>query len=70
MRSEDVRLGMLVWAHRGSRERALRGRIGIVTQRFGNDGYSPFGVRFEDEQLELLWAAELKEAMEFYEHYG
>ena len=73
MKSEDVQLGMLVEVHRGFREPALRGRIGIVRQRFGRHIYSPFEVQFaniEDKQLEMLWAHEFEEAEEFYEHYG
>jgi hypothetical protein len=47
---------------RGSREADLRGRIGIVKQRFGNHSYTPFEVQFEsNKQLELLWAVEFEE---------
>ena len=71
MRTEDVELGMLIEVHRGSKEPELRGRIGIVRQRFGNHSHSPFEVRFwKDEQLELLWASEFEGLEEFYEHYG
>jgi hypothetical protein len=71
MRTEDVELGMLIEVHRGSKEPELRGRIGIVRQRFGNHSHSPFEVRFwKDEQLELLWASEFIESEQFYEHYG
>ena len=57
--------------HRGPKEPGLRGRIGIVRQRFGNHSYSPFEVRFgKNEQLELLWASEFEESGEFYQHYG
>jgi len=46
----------------------LRGRIGIVKQRFGNHSYTPFEVQFEsNKQLELLWAVEFEESEEFYE---
>jgi hypothetical protein len=64
MRSQDVRLGMLVQVGRGSMEPALRGRIGIVRQRFGRHSYAPFEVQFEsieDKPHELLWASEFEE---------
>jgi hypothetical protein len=70
MKSEDVRLGMLVQVRGGSREPALRDRIGIVRQRFGNHSYSPFEVQFVDKQRELLWASEFEEVEVFYKHYG
>ena len=72
MRTEDVQLGMLVQVKRGSREADLRGRTGIVKQRFGNHSYTPFEVQFENienKQQELLWASEFEEAEEFYGHY-
>ena len=63
MRTEDMQIGMFVQVQRGSREADLRGRIGIVRQRFGKHSYSPFEVQFENEQLELelLWASEFEE---------
>ncbi len=70
MKSEDVRLGMLVQVCGGSREPALRDRIGIVRQRFWNHSYSPFEVQFVDKQRELLWASEFEEVEVFYKHYG
>jgi hypothetical protein len=70
MKSEDVRLGMLVQVRGGSREPALRDRIGIVRQRFWNHSYSPFEVQFVDKQRELLWASEFEEVEVFYKHYG
>ena len=70
MRMEDVQLGMLVQVHGGAMEPALRGRIGIVKQRFGNHSSSPFYVQFENKQLEMLWASEIEESEEFYQHYG
>jgi hypothetical protein len=70
MRTEEVQLGMFVQVHRGSREADLRGRIGIVRQRFGKHSYSPFEVRFVNKQMELLWASEFEEAEVLYEHYG
>jgi hypothetical protein len=48
----------------------LRDRIGIVRQRVGNRSYSPFEVRFEGKQRELLWASEFEEVEVFYENYG
>ena len=66
MRTEDVELGVFVEVDRGRKEPGLRGRIGIVRQRFGNHSYSPFEVRFgKNEQLELLWASEFEESGEF-----
>jgi hypothetical protein len=70
VRSEDVQIGMLVQVHRGSREPDLRGRIGVVRQRFGNNSFSPFEVRFGDKQLEVLWAREFGKAEELYQQYG
>ena len=70
MKSENVKLGMLVRVRGGSREPALRDRIGIVRQRFWNHSYSPFEVRFVNKEMELLWASEFEEAEMFYEHYG
>ena len=70
MKSEDVRLGMLVQVRGGSREPALRDRIGIVRQRFGNHSYTPFEVQFVDKQRELLWSSEFEEVEVFYKHYG
>jgi hypothetical protein len=64
MKSEDVRLGMLVQVRRGSREAYLGDRIGIVRHRFGNHIYLPFEVQFEsveDKPRELLWASEFEE---------
>ena len=63
MRTKDVQVGMLVQVRRGSREADLRGRIGIVRQRFGKHSYTPFEVQFENKQgeLELLWAVEFEE---------
>ena len=62
MRTEDVQLGMLVQVKRGFREAYLRGRIGIVKQRYGNHSYTPFAVEFEsNKQQELLWAGEFEE---------
>ena len=65
MKFEDVELGMLVQVRRGFREPDLRGRIGIVRERFGNHSYAPFEVQFEksgDKQpQELLWASEFEE---------
>jgi hypothetical protein len=64
MKSEDVRLGMLVQVRRGSREPYLRDRIGIIRQRFGPHIYLPFEVQFEsieDKPHELLWASEFEE---------
>ena len=64
MRSQDVRLGMLVQVRRGSMESGLRDRIGIVRHRFGNHSYSPFEVQFESIEYkphELLWASEFEE---------
>ena len=55
MKTEDVELGMFVQVRRGFREAYLRGRIGIVRQRFGYHSYSPSEVQFgKNEQLELL----------------
>ena len=70
MKSEDVKLGMLVQVRRGSREAYLRDRIGIVRQRVGYRSYSPFEVHFAGKQRELLWASEFEEVDVFYEHYG
>ena len=71
MRAEDVELGMLIEVHRGSKESDLRGRIGIVRHRVGNHSHSTFEVRFgKDEQPEVLWASELEESEQFYQHYG
>ena len=70
MKSEDVKLGILVQVRGGSREPALRDRIGIVRQRFWNHSYSPFEVHFVDQQRELLWASEFEEAEVVYKHYG
>jgi hypothetical protein len=62
MRTEDVQVGMFVQVHRGYREADLRGRLGIVRQRFGKHSYTPFEVQFENnKQLELLWASEFEE---------
>jgi hypothetical protein len=64
MKSEDVRLGMLVQVRRGSREADLRDRIGIVRQRAWNHSYSPLDVQFEsitNKPHELLWASEFEE---------
>ena len=62
MRSEDVKLGMVVKVRRGFREANLRDRIGIVRERFGNHSYTPFEVQFENnKKLELLWAVEFEE---------
>ncbi len=62
MKTEDVQLGMFVQVQRGFREAYLRGRIGIVRQRFGNHSYTPFEVQFGDnQQEELLWANEFEE---------
>jgi hypothetical protein len=64
MKSENVKLGMLVQVRRGSREADLRDRIGIVRQRFWNHSYSPFEVQFEsieNKPHELLWASEFEE---------
>ena len=65
MKSEDVKLGILVQVRGGSREPALRDRIGIVRQRSWNHGYSPFEVHFVDQQRELLWASEFEEVEAF-----
>ena len=70
MRSEDVKLGILVQVRGGSREPALRDRIGIVRQRFWNHGYSPFEVHFVRKQRELLWASEFEEVEVVDRHYG
>jgi hypothetical protein len=70
MKSENVKLGMLVGVRGDSREPALRDRIGIVRQRVGNRSYSPFEVHFAGKQRELLWASEFEEVEVFYEHYG
>ena len=62
MRSEDVELGMFVEVRWGAQEAYLRDRIGIVRQRYGNHGYSPFEVQFGyKQQQELLWANEFEE---------
>ena len=63
MRSQDVRLGMLVKERRGSMASGLRDRVGIVRHRFGSHSYSPFEVQFESIEYkphELLWASELE----------
>ena len=70
MKSEDVKLGILVQVRRGSREAYLRDRIGIVRHRFGNHSYSPFEVHFVDQQREMLWASEFEEVDVVYGHYG
>ncbi len=70
MKSENVKLGMLVWVRGGSREPALRDRIGIVRQRVGYRNYSPFEIHFEGKQRELLWASEFEEVEVFYGHHG
>ena len=62
MKSEDVKLGMVVKVRRGAREADLRDRIGIVRERFGNHSYTPFEVQFGDKQpQEILWASEFEE---------
>ena len=62
MKSEDVKLGMVVKMRRGAREANLRDRIGIVRERFGNHSYTPFEVQFGDKQpQEILWASEFEE---------
>jgi hypothetical protein len=62
MKSEDVKLGMVVKVRRGAREANLRDRIGIVRERFGNHSYTPFEVQFGDKQpQEILWASEFEE---------
>ena len=70
MKSENVKLGMLVQVRGGSREPDLRDRIGIVRQRFWNHSYSPFEVQFVGKQRELLWASEFEEVAVVYKHYG
>ena len=70
MKSENVKLGMLVRVRGDSREPALRDRIGIVRQRVGNRNYSPLEVHLKGKQRELLWASEFEESEQFYQHYG
>jgi hypothetical protein len=50
MKTEDVKLGMVVKVRRVFRESDLRDRIGIVRERFGNHSYTPFEVQFGDKQ--------------------
>jgi hypothetical protein len=70
MKSEEVKLGMLVQVRGGSREPALRDRIGIVRRRFWNHSYSPYEVQFVGNQRELLWASEFEEVEVLYKQYG
>lgn len=70
MKSEEVKLGMLVQVRGSSREPALRDRIGIVRRRFWNHSYSPYKVQFVGNQRELLWASEFEEVEVLYKQYG
>ena len=59
---EHARVGMRVRVHEGYRKPDLRGLVGTIKQRYGNDSYAAFEVRFEDGRSELFWSYELEEA--------
>lgn len=62
MRSKDVKIGMLVRVTETHLYPDLLGRIGTVTQRYGNARYAAFEVRFGDERRpELLWHHQFEE---------
>jgi hypothetical protein len=64
MRSEDVQIGMLVRVNERDRNPHLRGQVGTVKQRYGNDSYAAFEVLFWGKILELFWHHELEDANE------
>lgn len=70
MRSEDVKIGMLVQVSKGYRKPDLRGRIGTVRQRYGDVSYAAFEILFGKKESELLWHHEFEEVEELYQQYG
>jgi hypothetical protein len=66
MRSQDVRIGMLVQVSELHRRRDFRGQTGMVQQRYGDVSYAAFDVQFGDGRSELFWHHELEGAQEFY----
>ena len=62
MISEDVQIGMLVSVSKGCRNPNMRGRIGTVSQRYGDVSYAAFEVRFGRNESELFWHHELEES--------
>ncbi len=53
---------MRVRVHEGYRKPDLRGLVGKIKQRYGNDSYAAFEVGFEDGRSELFWSYELEKA--------
>ena len=62
MRSQDVKVGMLVRVSQLHRDLDYRGQTGIVLQRYGNVAYAAFDIQFLDGHSELFWHHEFDEA--------
>lgn len=63
MRSEDVRLGMMVKVLDAAK-RGGRGRIGTIGQTYDHTDYLAMEVRFGDGSVELYWHHELGQTTE------
>lgn len=70
MKSQDVRIGMLVRVSKHHSRRAFRGHTGVVQQRYGDVSYAAFDIQFVDGRFELFWHHELEESQGFHQRSG
>lgn len=65
MKSQDVRVGMIVRVSEGYMNPDVRGQVGTVEHRYGDPSYAAFDVKFDNGRLELFWCHQIEEAKAF-----
>jgi hypothetical protein len=61
VRSEDASVGKRVRVREDHRSASLRGREGMIVQRWGNPGYVALDVLLDEGHWLLFWYHELEE---------
>jgi hypothetical protein len=61
VRSEDASVGKRVRVREDHRSASLRGREGMIVQRWGNPGYAALDVLLDEGHWLLFWYHELEE---------
>jgi hypothetical protein len=64
MKSEEAQIGKRVRVRNDHRKAELRGREGIIANRWGDPNYSAFDVLLDGSDWQLFWYHELEEVDE------